>query len=165
MENSESKIDKLFKGAGSAIRSFNEGIKSLGDLQAVTVKKCIESNIVVRKTQYTTEKNVENVISKQLNDEFGKVHQQYSIGGFLGLKCDIDLHDGKVGIEVKLAKELTTSGIERLFGQVLYYSRRTYKNNLIVLIVGTKKEFTRIIEEIEDILNEIGVEFIYLEVQ
>jgi hypothetical protein len=96
------------------------------------VSEFLKNNVIVKKSQYTEEKNVENIISKQLNAEFGKVHQQYSIGGFLGLKCDIDLHDGKVGIEVKLAKLLTTSSIERLFGQSLYYSRRTYKQNLIV---------------------------------
>lgn len=128
------------------------------------VSDFIKNNLIVKKSQYTEEKNVENVIAKQLNAEFGKVHQQYSIGGFLGLKCDIDLHDGKVGIEVKLAKLLTTSSIERLFGQSLYYSRRTYKQNLIVLIVGTEKQYNRILDEVSDILNEIGVKFIYLQV-
>ena len=125
----------------------------------------IKSSVIVKKSQYTEERNVENIIAKQLNTEFGKVHQQYSIGGFLGLKCDIDLHDGQVGIEIKLAKLLTTSAIERLFGQSLYYSRRTYKKNLIVMIVGTEKQYTRILDEVKDILSEIGVQFIYLEVK
>lgn len=125
----------------------------------------ILSEIEVRKTQYTTEKNVENIVSKVLNAHFGYLKQQYHIGGYLGLKVDIDLGDGKVGIEVKLAKDLTTTAIQRLFGQVLYYSRRVYKSNLIVLIVGTEKQETQIIKEVQSIIAEQGIHYLYLKVK
>ena len=43
---------------------------------------------------------------------------------FLALRIDIDINDGQVGIELKLAKEQNSSSIERLIGEVLYYSKR-----------------------------------------
>ncbi len=157
-------VNKYAKKFGTVLKSINEGLKGLTDIQVENVTYYIEKEVVVKKSQYTTESNVERIIANQLEDRFGKVHRQYSIGGYLGLKCDIDIHDGKVGIEIKLANQLTTSNIERLFGQILYYSRRTYKQNLIVLVVGTEKEADRKVEEIADIINELGLKFIYLEV-
>lgn len=109
--------------------------------------------IKIAQTQYTTEKNVENVLAKLLDPHFA-VHRQYNIGGFLGLKIDIDLNE-TVGIEIKLAKELTTTTIERLLGQIIYYSKRKYGQKLIVLIVGTSKESnTRVMEELEEIIAD-----------
>lgn len=124
----------------------------------------INDDLKIRKTQYTTEKNVENVIAKQLKEEFGdySVHQQYNIGGFLGLKCDLDMFDGSIGIELKLAKDLSSaSNIERLFGQVIYYNHRCYSGKLITLVVGTKKEYTKTLKEVEDLINELDITFIY----
>ena len=73
--------------------------------------------------------NDANVIARQLCEEYGptNVHTQYSVGGFLGLKCDIDLFNSKCcGIELKLAKQIAgnSSAYERLIGQVVYYSER-----------------------------------------
>lgn len=161
----EDGLNKLFKTAGSLAKSFQDGLKGLSDIQVSSVVSVLE-NIEIKKSQYTTEKNVENIIAKALELVFfHKTHQQYSIGGFLALKVDIDLGDGQVGIEIKLAKELSTSSIERLFGQVLYYSKRRYKENLIVLIVGTEKEYTQIIREVEAIVEEQNVTFCYLTVK
>jgi len=155
-------INKIFKTAGSAVRSFSEGLKKpLMDINVSEVVSVLE-NIFIKKSQYTTERNVENIIAKGLDIAFGKVHQQYSIGGFLALKVDIDIGDGQVGIEIKLAKDLTTTNTERLFGQVLYYSKRTYKKNLIVLIVGTEKEYNQVMKEVESIIKEQGISFYYL---
>lgn len=107
----------------------------------------------IAQSQYTTEKHVETIIAKSL-DPFFSVHRQYNIGGFLGLKIDIDLNE-TVGLEIKLAKELTTTTIERLLGQTIYYSKRKYGSKLIVLIVGTAKEAnTRVMEELEEIIAD-----------
>lgn len=108
------------------------------------------------------EKRVENVISKHLDSHFA-IHRQYNIGGFLGLKIDIDVNES-VGIEIKLAKNLTTVSIERLLGQVIYYSKRKYNENIIVLIVGNLSDSnTRIMEELENIIaDDLKVYFRYL---
>lgn len=154
----------FLKAAGSAVRSFSDGFKkTFIDVTPFDVITVLE-NTKIRRSQYTTEANVESIISKALSENFGKVHRQYSIGGFLPLKVDVDINDGQVGIEIKLAKNLDTACIERLFGQVLYYSRRTYKKNLIVLIVGTPKEHTTVIKEVSSICEEQGIFFHYLNV-
>jgi len=70
-----------------------------------------------------------------------RVHSQYSVGGNLGLKVDVDVNES-VGIEIKLAKQIesSTANMMRLFGQAVYYSRRKYgKENMLVLIVGNEK--------------------------
>ena len=128
--------------------------------------------LTVKKTQYygKTERDVENVIAKQLREQYGEmnIHRQYSVGGFLGLKCDIDLFDSKCcGIELKLAKQLSASSSakERLIGQAVYYSKRCYQNKLITLIVGTKKEYDTSLKEVRDFLDELGVYFIFKEVE
>ncbi|MCI7430498.1 MAG: hypothetical protein MSS84_06445 [Bacteroidales bacterium] len=123
----------------------------------------LENNIIIKVSQYTTEKNVENVIAKQLKEQYGIVHQQYNIGGFLGLKCDIDLYNGKFGIELKLAKELlkNATNIERLLGQAIYYNHRCYNGNLIILVVGRKKDCTPQMKEIKSLIEELGVKFVF----
>lgn len=134
------------------------------DLSKINVSDVVSEleNILIKKSQYTTEKNVERLICESLYTKFKQIHRQYSIGGYLPLKVDIDLGDGQVGIEIKLAKQLTTSSIERLFGQVLYYSKRTYKKNLIVLVVGIEKEKNQILDEVQTICEEQGVTFYYV---
>lgn len=128
----------------------------------------INNLLLVKRSQYygKTEHEVENIIVKQLREQYGEmnVHRQYSVGGFLGLKCDIDLFDSKCcGIELKLAKQLaiSSSAKERLIGQAVYYSKRCYQKRLIILIIGTKKEYNTSLKEIQDFLEELGVFFIY----
>lgn len=146
-------------------------------METPTVKEVIafiNEGITVKKSQYSgpnkTERDVENVIAKQLRGHYGDVniHQQYSVGGFLSLKCDIDLFDSQCcGIELKLAKQLLnkSSAKERLLGQALYYSKRCYQNRLIVLVVGTKKEYDTSLKEVQLFLQELGVFFVYKEVE
>ena len=161
----EDKINSLFKGAGSALRAFADGVKkNVIDIQVSTVINVINS-MVVKKSLYTSEKKVEDFICSELENAIGKAHSQYNIGGYLGLRVDIDLGDGQVGIELKLAKELNTANIERLFGQVVYYSKRVYKDKLIVVVVGTDKEYTQIVKEVEKFINELGVTFVYKQIQ
>ena len=126
----------------------------------------IEDELIVKKTQYTTEKNVENVIFRQLKDEFDDVHQQYNIGGHLGLKCDIDLFNGGFGIELKLAKELkSATNVMRSFGQAIYYSKLRYNEDLIMLVVGTSGEYSQTIKEMEQFMEDLGITFIYKKIK
>lgn len=162
----EDKINSIFKGAGSALRAFADGVKkNVIDIQVETVVNEINS-MVIKKTLYTSEKKVEDFICAELSNTIGRAHSQYNIGGYLGLRVDIDLGDGQVGIELKLAKELSAANnIERLFGQVIYYSKRVYKDKLIVVVVGSDKEYTQIVKEVEKFINELGVTFVYKLIQ
>lgn len=50
------------------------------------------------------EKDAEKTILNWLSLYFHDVVPQYNLGGYLGLKIDIDINNGKFGVEVKLAK-------------------------------------------------------------
>lgn len=128
------------------------------------------NELSISSNQYRDEKHVENLIARQLKNSFDPqdVITQYSIGGNMQLKSDIDLFNGKVGIELKLAKQLlgktSSQNIERLFGQVIYYSKLKYENNLIVLVVGTEtEEKDARIKEINKFLDSLGlgISFVY----
>ncbi|MBR4328058.1 MAG: hypothetical protein IKP73_21275 [Bacteroidales bacterium] len=128
----------------------------------------INTKLVVKKHQYygKAESEVEYIIAKQLREEYDatNVHRQHSVGGFFGLKCDLDLFDSKCcGIELKLAKQISgnSSAYERLIGQAVYYSKRCYKDNLIVLVVGKDTEYGSSLKEVEGILEELGIHFVY----
>lgn len=123
--------------------------------------------LVVKKQQYKTERAVETIVTNQLRETFGdvNVHRQYNVGGFLSLKCDIDLFDSKCcGIELKLAKQLIGSyAKERLIGQAIYYSKRCYQEKLIILVIGSKKEYDTSLKEVQLFLQDLGIHFIYKE--
>ena len=91
------------------------------------------------------------------------MHQQFSVGGNLALKIDIDI-DERIGVEIKLAEELkNASTAQRLLGQVLYYSKRKYMFNLIVLVIGSNKmQSEPIIKEIKSLIeDDLGLTFMY----
>ena len=115
---------------------------------------------------YKGEKAVEKEIVKQLSESFGSenVNAQYAVGGFLNLKCDIDVYDGQCGIELKVAKQLNNAtALQRVIGQLVYYSQRRYKDTgLILLVVGTQAELNAKLKELRDFVEQIpGVHFMY----
>lgn len=117
-----------------------------------------------------TEEKVENRILAQLEKAFGKenVDNQHYVGGNNGLKCDIDLYNGKCGIELKLADQLdSANNLQRALGQVIYYSHCTYKeNDLILLVVGTAAELSPKLKELKEIIDEFeGIHFVYKQAQ
>lgn len=87
-----------------------------------------------------SEGDVEEVVAPHLAPRFQAVCQQYSIGGILGLKIDLDIDDGKVGVELKLSDSILGNANEfhRLIGQAIYYDHRRYRGNLIVWVVGRR---------------------------
>ena len=115
--------------------------------------------------QIKTEKNVERLISEHLLKYFDDVFTQYNVGGYLGLKIDIDIGNGNFGIELKLASSLKKSvEVQRLLGQTIYYKKRKYDNdNLLILIVGDEKNQRElIIKEVTDfIVDELDVDVLY----
>lgn len=157
--------DNFWEKVGAIGKAIQKGYKGLSAITGDEVFEKLE-NLQVKRAQYTDEKKVEKIIFDQLDVLYkDKVHRQYNIQGFLGLKCDLDIGDGQVGIELKLANQLTTSTIERLLGQVLYYSKRTYKENLIVIVVGLEKEFDQKLRELKSIIEEQNTKFFYLTVK
>jgi len=164
MTDEKDALGGFFKKVGSIARDIQEGYKRLNSITGDEVFEKLD-NLQIRRAQYTDEKKVEKIIFDQLDILYkDKVHRQYNIQGFLGLKCDLDIGDGQVGIELKLANQLSTTNIERLLGQVLYYSKRTYKDNLIVIVVGLEKEYDQKVRELKNIIEEQKVKFYYLTV-
>lgn len=126
-----------------------------------TVKAALE-NLVIPKRRLTAEADFEKFVTEQLVLIFGKerVHRQYSVGGFLALKTDIDIGNGQVGIELKIADNLSATDMQRLIGQVVYYRRRFYNNNLLLFIVS-KSTINPTIKELKDFVEELGTTVIF----
>jgi hypothetical protein len=134
-------MEEIFKRAGGILRSFKDGLNGYNAIDLSDVISDIEEcNIYSR--NYPTEKECEQTILKHLRTKSGysNVHQQYSVGGNLALKIDLDI-DERIGVEIKLAEQLieNASNAQRLLGQVLYYSKRKYQSNVIVLVIGQSK--------------------------
>jgi len=120
-------------------------------------------NVLISKRKLSDENSVEKHTANHLINIFGKdkVHQQYSIGGFLALKSDIDIGNGQVGIEIKLVDKMTATIKQRLIGQVVYYTKRYYGNNLITVLVG-KNPIDAKTTELKEFIEELGSPVIYL---
>lgn len=119
-------------------------------------------NLVVLKRRLTSEADFERFTAEQLAYVFGKVKvsRQYSVGGFLALKTDIDIGNGQVGIELKIADHLSATDMQRMIGQVLYYKKRFYNNNLLVFI-ASRSSISSHIKELKDFIEELGVTVIF----
>ena len=137
--------------------------KSIGIQNVISVLNKIE----ISPNQIKSEKTVEKIIANELMAEFGAnhVHPQYSIPGYFGMKVDLDIGDGKIGVELKLASSLDNSiaNVQRLFGQAIYYYERQYEERLIVAVIGNSQlEEKPFMQEIEKLLNDINVKFVYI---
>ena len=130
------------------------------------VETFLKEELSIRRYSYIDEEDAEGKIKKQLVAKFGNtnVDNQHHIGGSTGLKCDIDLFDGKCGIEIKLADKLSNSAeLQRAIGQVAYYSFNLYRDaDLILLVVGDEAEPNRKLNDLKKIIEQFdGVHFIY----
>ena len=159
MAENEKKGSSIFDLASKLGNDLKRQLVGINIPDVIKVIK--ESGLTKRK--YKDEKDAEAFIAKALNEKFGGTHRQYNVGGYLGLKVDIDINE-KIGIEIKLASQMNSSAIERLFGQVIYYTKRKYNENLLVLVIGTKNEYTEIIKEVERFVEDLDATFYYLEV-
>lgn len=143
---------------------------SVEDIKVILHNKIVLPTTILRSTTYigeTKEKRVQNNLLTQLKEIYGQsnVNTEFSVGGHWGMKCDLDLFHGKIGIELKVAEQLkSAANVERLIGQVVYYMKKQYGNNFIVLVVGKTKEYDASMQELADIINGIGAKFIYKEV-
>lgn len=143
---------------------------SLEDVVTTLRERITLPSSVLRESQYTRptkEEKVQNSLFGQLKEIYAQsnVNTEFSVGGHWGMKSDIDLFHGKIGIELKVAEQLkTASNVERLVGQVVYYMKKQYGNNFIVLVAGKPKEYDASMQELEEIINNLGAKFIYKEV-
>ena len=143
---------------------------SLEDVVTILCEKITLPTSILRSTTYvgeTKEKRVQKNLLDQLKEIYGQgeVNKEFSVGGHWGMKSDIDLFHGKIGIELKVAEQLkSATNVERLIGQVVYYMKKQYGNNFIVLVAGKTKEYDASMQELEEIINNLGAKFIYKEV-
>lgn len=158
-------LAKIFR-----IQNKQQSDISLEDVVTTLRERITLPSSVLRESQYTRptkEEKVQNSLFGQLKEIYGQsnVNTEFSVGGHWGMKSDIDLFHGKIGIELKVAEQLkTASNVERLVGQVVYYMKKQYGNNFIVLVVGKPKEYDASMQELEEIINNLGAKFIYKEV-
>lgn len=152
------------------LNSVQSTLVSVEDVTVVLCEKITLPSSILRSTTYVgeaKEKRVQKNLFGQLNEIYGQsnVNTEFSVGGHWGMKSDIDLFHGKIGIELKVAEQLkTASNVERLVGQVVYYMKKQYGNNFIVLVAGKPKEYDASMQELEEIINNLGAKFIYKEV-
>lgn len=110
-----------------------------------------------------TEKDAEEAISEYLLNYYRDVMNQYSLGGMLGLKIDVDINDGKFGIEIKLVDSLlkNSSEIFRMIGQAVYYTKKRYASNFVLAIVGTKDNLDEpVVREAFNFLEGIAIRIV-----
>lgn len=51
--------------------------------------------------------------------------------------------------------------MERLLGQVVYYNKRRYKGNMIVLILGKSTEYDSTIQELGEFIHDLGAHIVF----
>ena len=113
----------------------------------------------------TSEADAEWFIASALADHLDDVRTQAPVPGQFGHRIDIDIQNGRFGVEVKLATAIIESSSEayRLLGQAFYYDRRRFAGRLLVVIVGPdglQKDPT--IVEIISLLGALGIAGVYL---
>ena len=116
----------------------------------------------LRRAHLANEATVRRVLTTALRAAFVNVGHEYFVGGYWGMRADIDIGNGHIGVEVKLADTLqSAANVQRLFGQAVYYSRRCYADQLIVLVAGTTAASRRPeMQEVAAFLKSLGVTYV-----
>ena len=123
------------------------------------VLACLREIKLLRR-RIRSEADFEDAVADYLGPRFRSVASQYAVGGYLGLKIDLDVGNGQVGVELKLAASLanSTGEFHRLIGQALYYRFRRYKDNLIVAVAGEPADAEDpLFVELFGVLTSIGI--------
>ena len=145
-------FNKLFNGKRDVQEEKKVEEEVTEEEEKTVPEEVVNSEVSIATEESANVKNVEYLKSNNIDVDHG-----------LELLGDIDLYNGNLGIELKLAKELLKSAtnIERLFGQAIYYNHRCYNGNLIILVVGRKKDCTPQMREIKSLIEELGVKFVF----
>lgn len=117
--------------------------------------------VIIPTRKLRDENALERYLFEVMIPVFGSshIHRQYNIGGFLGLKSDLDFFNGQMGVELKVGN-LSAAVMQRLVGQTVYYGRRVYGPKLIVLVAG-KGNISATLAELGEFVEELGATFIY----
>ena len=126
------------------------------------------SQLKLSRRSINSEKDAETKILNYLMDYFPNVMKQYNIGGYLALKIDIDIDNGKFGVEIKLSESFfkKSSEIFRMIGQSVFYKKRKYGENYLLVIAGPQNDYTEpLITESLAFVNDTGIKtkWIYIE--
>lgn len=107
-----------------------------------------------------TEKDIHKQLGKYLKEKIENVTAEYSLEGITQNAIDFDLGNGKIGVEVKLAKSVfKTTEWHRALGQMTHYIKRKYNSgNYVMVVVGFKddKEHSILKELKKDVLEHKG---------
>ncbi|MEM8616302.1 MAG: hypothetical protein AAGF20_05140 [Pseudomonadota bacterium] len=113
-----------------------------------------------------TERSLQMQIKSWLNNQFENVDHDSGLASINGLKIDLDIGRGKVGIELKLARELfKTAHVQRLVGQIDDYLK-AYNSEDLLLVVGITAEEVedRVwVNEVEDRMASKEVQVVWLD--
>lgn len=115
--------------------------------------KGFKPEIVEGRKNGFTEKDIHKQMEKYFKDIFQNVTMEHGIESKNAKAIDIDIANGKAGIEVKVAHELLKEGEwDRAIGQMVKYTRKKYRNeNFIVVVVGFEKDFRNsMLSDVED---------------
>jgi hypothetical protein len=101
-----------------------------------------EMKVVLDRKKGFTEKDVQKELETFFKKHFETVYREYTLEGFNAKAIDFDLGQGKIGIEVKLAREaIKEANWDRALGQLGKYAKKKYSNkNLIVIVAGMQSE-------------------------
>lgn len=136
--------------------------------------KKFEMKEIPERKQGFTENDVQIQLDKFFKKHFQTVYREYALEGVNTKKIDFDLGKGKIGIEVKLAREIIKEGSwDRALGQISKYAKKKYtENNLVVLVAGTEeekdshkiKEFVKDIKALDGIFTYVTIKKVEEEV-
>ncbi|HAI74876.1 MAG TPA: hypothetical protein DCM08_01400 [Microscillaceae bacterium] len=116
-----------------------------------------------------SENELSMLLAQQLRKRFGQpVNTQVRIQATQTDKTriDIDVAEGKVGIEVKLSKSLQSANERnRLLGQVELYKEKKYNQQNLILVVVGKRHLAEnhFLQDIKALLNKKKINFVYLQ--
>lgn len=126
------------------------------------------SELVLPLSLIQSEAEAAGAIARALSRRFAGVASQFGLGGHLGLRADIAVGEGLVGVEVKLARALiaSTGELYRAIGQARIYRHLKFGDNLAIAVVGPRQLLGRpLMLEILTLLEatEAGVAYVRLE--
>lgn len=151
-----------------SLKDKERGIDNRVIDEYVTVQRVLKDvkSYSTEGTTYYAESSFEESLYDYLALKYENVHRQVSIGGVKSLKIDLDIGNGKVGIELKIADKVTRSAEkQRLIGQLHDYTEKKYReNNLIVAVTGESKyEMDISIKEVEKLVkNQYRCYFVFI---
>lgn len=126
--------------------------------------KIFNIQIVPGRKNGFTEKDIHKQLEIFLKEIFQNVTMEHGVESKNAKAIDVDIANGKVGIEVKLASEIfKEGGWDRAIGQMVKYTRLKYKNeNLIFLIAGFNEDLRNsMLSDFEDDVHSHNCKFLF----